>query len=84
MSAPLKTNTPAPLTSKHDWAHATMDELKSGSDNEPEIYNMKVGERKRCRQVKKEAKEKEAREHQQREEAEHWAREEAACLEREA
>ena len=80
MSAPSKTNTPAPSTSKRDWVGATTDELKSGSDNEPEIYDTKVGERKQCRQVK----EKEAREHQQREEAECRAREEAVCLEREA
>ncbi|KIM51109.1 hypothetical protein SCLCIDRAFT_33725 [Scleroderma citrinum Foug A] len=84
MSAPLKTNTPAPSTGKHDWARASTDELKSGSDDELEIYDMKVGERKRHQQAKKEAKEKEVREHQQREEAECWAREEAACLEREA
>ena len=74
----MKINTPAPSTSKCDWVHATTDELKSSSDDEPEIYNMKVGERKRCRQAKKEA-----REHQQREEAEHWAKEEAVHLERE-
>ena len=61
-----------------------MDELKSGSDDEPEIYDAKVGERKRCRQVKKEVKEKEARERQQREEVERQAREEAVRLEREA
>ena len=84
MSAPLKTNTPAPSTSKRNWACATTDELKSGSDDELEIYNTKVGERKQPRQVKKEAKEKEARERQQREEAERWAREEAVRLEREA
>ncbi|KIM61750.1 hypothetical protein SCLCIDRAFT_25556 [Scleroderma citrinum Foug A] len=84
MSAPLKTNTPAPSTGKRDWARATMDELKSGSDDEPEIYNVKVGEHKQRQQAKKEAKEKEAREHQQREEVEHRAREEAARLEREA
>ena len=53
-----------------------MDELKSGSDNELEIYDMKVGKHKRCQQVKMEVKEKEVREHQQ--------REEAAPLEREA
>ena len=47
-----------------------MDELKSGLDDEPEIYDAKVGECKRCRQAKKEAKEKEARERQQREEVE--------------
>ena len=73
MSAPLKTNTPAPSTDKHDWVHATMDELKSDSDNKLEVYNAKVGEEG-----------EEAREHQQREEVEHQAREEAACLEREA
>ncbi|KIM67449.1 hypothetical protein SCLCIDRAFT_20971 [Scleroderma citrinum Foug A] len=84
MSAPSKTNTPAPSTGKHDWACATMDKLKSGLDDEPEIYDVKVGERKRHQQAKKEAKEKEARECQQREEVEHWAREEAARLEREA
>ncbi|KIM51794.1 hypothetical protein SCLCIDRAFT_33176 [Scleroderma citrinum Foug A] len=84
MSAPSKTNTPTPSTSKHDWARATADELKSSSDDKPEIYNAKVGECKRHRQVKKEAKEKEARERQQREEVERQAREEAACLEREA
>ena len=56
------------------------DELKSGSDDEPEIYDAKVGERKRRRQAKKEAKEKEARERQQREEAECRAREEAATV----
>ena len=84
MSAPSKTNTPAPSTSKHDWAHATMDELKSGSDDEPEVYDAKVGKRKWCWQTKREVKEREARERQQREEAEHWAREEAVCLEREA
>ncbi|KIM70524.1 hypothetical protein SCLCIDRAFT_18635 [Scleroderma citrinum Foug A] len=83
MSAPSKTNTPAPLTGKRDWAHATTDELKSGSDDEPEIYDAKVGERKWHWQAKKEVKEK-VRERQQREEAEHQAREEAACLEREA
>ena len=76
MSTPLKFNTPAPSTSKHDWAHATTDELKSSLDDKLEIYDMKVGERKQCWQAKKEAKEKEARECQQREEAE--------CLEREA
>ncbi|KIM63228.1 hypothetical protein SCLCIDRAFT_24364 [Scleroderma citrinum Foug A] len=84
MSAPPKPNTPAPSTGKCDWARATTDELKSGSDDEPEVYNMKVGKRKRCWQAKKEAKEKEARECQQREEAEHRAREEAVHLEREA
>ncbi|KIM62270.1 hypothetical protein SCLCIDRAFT_25206 [Scleroderma citrinum Foug A] len=84
MSAPLKTNTPAPSTGKHDWARATTDKLKSGSDDELEIYNEKVGKHKQRQQAKKEAKEKEARERQQREEVEHRAREEAACLEREA
>ena len=84
MSAPLKLNTPAPLTSKCNWARVTTDELKSSLDDEPEIYDMKVGECKQCRQAKKEAKEKEAREHQQREEAERWAREEAVHLKREA
>ena len=58
--------------------------MKSSSDDKPEIYDMKVGERKQCRQAKKEAKEKEARECQQREEAECRAREEAAHLKREA
>ena len=82
MSAPLKTNTPAPLTCKLDWAHAMTDKLKSGSDNEPEIYDTKVGKCKPCQQVKKEAKEKEARECQQREEVEHWAKEEAAAVRR--
>ena len=53
------------------------DELKSGSDDEPEIYDAKVGERKRHRQAKKEA-----RERQQREEAECRAREEAATIRR--
>ena len=77
MSAPLKTNTPAPSTGKHDWVHVMMhDEL--------EVYDTKVGKHKQHWQVKKEVKEKEAREHQQREEAECWVREEAACLEREA
>ena len=84
MSAPSKTNTLAPSTSKHDWACVTMDELKSGSDDELEIYDAKVGKHKQRWQAKKEAKEKEARECQQREEAEHWAREEAARLKREA
>ena len=84
MSAPSKTNTPASSTGKRNWAHATMDELKSSSDDEPEIYDVKVGECKWHRQAKKETKEKEARERQQREEAERQAREEAACLEREA
>ena len=84
MSAPLKTNTPAPLTGKCDWAHAMTDELKSGSDDEPEIYDVKVGEHKQHWQAKKEAKEKEVRERQQREEAECQAREEAVHLEREA
>ncbi|KIM61585.1 hypothetical protein SCLCIDRAFT_25726 [Scleroderma citrinum Foug A] len=83
MSAPLKTNTPAPSTGKRDWARVTTDELKSSSDDEPEVYDTKVGERKRRRQVK-EAKEKEVRECQQREEAERRAREEVARLEREA
>ena len=68
MSAPSKTNTPAPLTSEHNWACAMMDKLKSSLDDEPEIYDAKVGERKWRRQAKKEAKEKEAREHQQRKE----------------
>ncbi|KIM61770.1 hypothetical protein SCLCIDRAFT_25577 [Scleroderma citrinum Foug A] len=77
MSAPLKTNTPAPSTGKHDWVHVMMhDEL--------EVYDTKVGKHKQCWQVKKEVKEKEVREHQQREEAECWVREEAACLKREA
>ncbi|KIM68365.1 hypothetical protein SCLCIDRAFT_20287 [Scleroderma citrinum Foug A] len=79
MSAPPKTNTPAPSTGKRDWARATMDELKSSLDDKLEIYDMKVGERKQCWQAKKEA-----RERQQREEVERWAREEAARLEREA
>ena len=83
MSAPSKFNTPAPSTGKHDWVHMTMDKLKSGLDDKPEIYNAKVGKRKRRQQAKKEAKEKEARECQQREEAERRAREEAVCLERE-
>ena len=83
MSAPLKTNTPAPLTSEHNWACATMDKLKSGLDDEPEIYDVKVGKHKWCQQAKKEAKEKEARECQQREEAERQAREEAVHLKRE-
>ena len=76
MSAPSKFNTPAPSTGKRNWARMTTDKLKSGSDNKPEIYNAKVGERKRRWQAKKEAKEKEVRECQQ--------REEAACLKREA
>ena len=83
MSAPLKPSTPAPLTGKCDWVRATTDKLKSGLDNELEVYNMKVGERKRRWQAKKEEKEKEVRERQQKEEAERRAREEAACLERE-
>ena len=70
----------APLTGKCDWAHVTMDELKSGLDNEPEVYDMKVDECKQCWQVKEEAKEKEAREHQQREEAECCTREETAAI----
>ena len=82
MSAPLKTNTPAPLTSKHDWVHAMMDELKSSLDNELEVYDTKVGECKWHWQAKREVKERETRECQQREEAECQAREEAACLKR--
>ncbi|KIM64475.1 hypothetical protein SCLCIDRAFT_23484 [Scleroderma citrinum Foug A] len=82
MSAPSKTNTPAPSTGKCNWVCAMTDELKSGLDDEPEIYDVKVGEHKQRWQVKKEAKEKEAREHQQREEAERWAREEAAAVRR--
>ena len=62
MSAPSKTNTPAPLTGERDWARAMTDELKSGLDDELEIYNAKVGECKRRWQAKKEAKEKEVRE----------------------
>ena len=58
MSAPSKTNTPAPLTSKRDWAQATMDGLKSGLDDEPEVYDMKVGELKQRQQAKKEVKER--------------------------
>ena len=65
------------MTSKRDWACATTDELKSGSDDKLEIYDVKVGKRKRRQQAKKEA-----REHQQREEAEHQAREEAATVQR--
>ena len=84
MSAPSKTNTPTPSTGKRNWARVTTDELKSGSDDELEIYDAKVGEHKWRWQAKKEAKEKEARECQQREEVEHRAREEAARLEREA
>ena len=61
MSAPLKTNTPAPSTGKHNWVCATTDKLKSGSDDEPEVYDTKVGERKWRWQAKKEAKENEAR-----------------------
>ena len=76
MSAPSKFNTPAPSTGKCDWACMTTDKLKSGSDNKPEIYNAKVGERKQRWQAKKEVKDKEVRECQQ--------REEAACLKREA
>ena len=57
-----------------------MDELKSSSDNEPEIYDVKVGECKRHQQAKKEVKEKEVRECQQREEAECQPREEAATV----
>ena len=63
MSAPSKTNTPTPSTGKCDWVRVTMDELKSGSDDELEIYDAKVGERKWRWQAKKEVKEKEAREH---------------------
>ena len=84
MSAPLKTNTPAPSTSKHDWACATMDKLKSSLDDKPEVYDVKVGECKQHQQAKREVKEREVREHQQREEVERQAREEAVCLEREA
>ena len=53
MSAPLKTNTPAPLTGECDWACATTDELKSGSDDELEMYDAKVGERKQRQQVRR-------------------------------
>ena len=66
------------MTGKCDWAHAMTDELKSGSDDEPEIYDVKVGEHKQHWQAKKEAKEKEVRERQQREEAVHLEREAAA------
>ena len=84
MSAPSKFNTPAPLTGKHNWVHATIDKLKSSSDDEPEIYDVKVGKHKWHQQVKKEVREKEAREHQQREEAECRVKEEAVHLKREA
>ena len=52
-------------------------ELKSSLDNEPEVYDVKVGKCKWRRQAKEEVKEC-----QQRKEAECWVKEEAATIQR--
>ena len=57
MSAPLKTNTLAPSTGKGDWVHVMTNELKSSLDNEPEVYDVKVGKCKWRQQAKEEVKE---------------------------
>jgi len=66
---------PSAVKSK-DWTKATTPELQSGSEDEASILNAKTKERCRCKQVKKEEK-------QRREEAERRVREEVEARARE-
>ena len=79
MSATAKSTSPvAPVaTESRDWTKASTPELQSGSEDESDVLDAKVKERRRRKQVKRE-------ERQLREEAERQAREEAkarACKE---
>jgi len=80
MSAPAKSNTPTvpSVVESKDWTKATTPELQSGSEDEASVLDAKTKERRRCKQVKKEEKQRqEEAERRVREEAEARAREEA-------
>jgi len=65
MSATAKSNSPiaSAATESRDWMKASTPELQSGSEDESNILDAKAKERRRCKQVKREEK-------QRREEAE--------------
>jgi len=86
MSAPAKSTTPiAPaVVESKDWTKATTPELLSGSEDESSVLDAKAKERCRCKQVRREERQRqEAEEKKAREEAERKAREEVERKERE-
>jgi len=87
MSAPAKSTTPiAPaIVESKDWTKATTPELQSGSEDESSVLDTKVKERRRCKQVRREERQRrEAEERRAREEVERKAREEAEHAKAEA
>jgi len=80
MSNIAKSTTPtAPsAVESNDWTKATTPELQSGSEDETSVLDAKTKERRQCKQVKKEEKQRQEEvERRAREEAEARAREEA-------
>ena len=76
MSAPAKSSTPA--VESRDWTKATTPELLSSSEDESSVLNMKAKEHHRCKQVRREERQRwEAEARRACEEVERKAREEA-------
>jgi len=60
MSAPAKSNTPTvpSAVESKDWTKVTTPELQSGSKDKVSVLDAKMKERCRCKQVKKEEKQR--------------------------
>jgi len=70
-------------TESKDWTKASMPELQSGSEDESDVLDAKAKECCRCKQVKREEKQRREEAEHAKAEAERKAREEAECQARE-
>jgi len=81
MSAIAKSTSPAApvATESRDWMKASTPELQSSSEDKSDVLDAKAKERRRCKQVKREEKQRKEEAECAKAEAEQKAREEVEC-----